>query len=130
MGSLIDQNADQALGSVGYLAFLAPGLMAASAMQTAITESAWPVRIGIKWRKNYWAQISTPITTNDLLAGLMIWIAIRLLFVSTAFAVMIWIFGAAPLGKAMAAAPAAALTGLAFASPWPPSPPGSRKTRP
>ena len=117
LGSLIDQDIDQALGGGGYLAFLAPGLMAASAMQTAITESAWPVRIGIKWRKNYWAQISTPITTNDLLTGLMIWIVIRLIFVSVAFAVIIWLFGAVPLGKGLAAVPAAVLTGTAFASP-------------
>lgn len=117
LGSLIDQNANQALGGAGYLAFLAPGLMAASAMQTAIAESAWPVRVGIKWRKNYWAQISTPITTNDLLAGLMIWIVIRLIFVSMAFAVIIWLFGAVPFGNGMAAVPAAVLTGTAFASP-------------
>lgn len=117
LGSLIDQDVDQALGGGGYLAFLAPGLMAASAMQTAIAESAWPVRIGIKWRKNYWAQISTPITTNDLLAGLMIWITIRLIFVSVAFAIIIWLFGAVGLAGGMAAVPAAVLTGTAFASP-------------
>lgn len=117
LGSLIDQELDPSLGGAGYLAFLAPGLMAASAMQTAIAESAWPVRVGIKWRKNYWAQISTPITTNDLLTGLMIWIGIRLIFVSAAFAVIIWLFGAVSLGNALAAVPAAVLTGTAFASP-------------
>ncbi|MCE2527017.1 MAG: ABC transporter permease [Actinomycetia bacterium] len=117
LGALIDRNVNQALGEAGYLAFLAPGLMAASAMQTAITEASWPVRTGIKWRKNYWAQISTPLTTNDLLTGLMIWITIRLLFVSTAFAVVIWVFGAGSFGKALMAVPAATLTGMAFASP-------------
>ncbi len=117
LGTLIDRNTNEILGDIGYLAFIAPGLMAASAMQTAITESSWPVRTGIKWRKNYWAQISTPLTPGDLLTGLMIWIFIRLLFVSTAFAVVIWIFGAAPFGKALAAVPAATLTGMAFASP-------------
>ena len=117
LGTLIDRNANQVLGDAGYLTFLAPGLMAASAMQTAITESSWPVRTGVKWRKNYWAQISTPITPNDLLTGLMIWIFIRLVFVSTAFAVVIWIFGAAPFGKSLAAVPAAVLTGMAFSSP-------------
>ena len=117
LGSLIDRSADQALGGAGYLAFLAPGLMAASAMQTAITESSWPVRTGIKWRKHYWAQISTPITTNDILNGLMIWIVIRLVFASTVFAVVIWAFGAAPLDKGLSAVPTAVLTGMAFASP-------------
>lgn len=117
LGSLIDQDLDEALGGAGYLAFLAPGLMAASAMQTAIAESVWPVRVGIKWRKNYWALISTPITTTDLLTGLMIWITIRLIFVSAAFAVIIRLFGAVSLGAGLAAMPAAVLTGTAFASP-------------
>ncbi len=117
LGTLIDRNINEALGDAGYLAFLAPGLMAASAMQTAITESVWPVRTGIKWRKNYWAQISTPVTPDDILTGLMIWVAIRLLFVSAAFAVMIWVFGAGSLAKSLLAVPAAALTGMAFASP-------------
>ena len=117
LGTLIDRSADQALGGAGYLAFLAPGLMAASAMQTAITDSSWPVRTGIKWRKHFWAQISTPVTPDDILNGLMIWVLIRLVFVSVAFAVVMWAFGAAPLERGFLAVPAAVLCGMAFASP-------------
>lgn len=117
LGTLIDRTADQTLGGAGYLAFLAPGLMAASAMQTAITDSSWPVRTGIKWRKHFWAQISTPITPDNIVNGLMIWVFIRLVLVSIAFAVVIWAFGAASLARGMLAVPAAVLCGMAFASP-------------
>ena len=39
-----------AFGGVSYLAFLAPGLLAAQAMQTATQESSWPVLAGFKWQ--------------------------------------------------------------------------------
>ena len=43
LGRLVDQHGTASLGGVSYLAFLAPGLMAASAMQTAVGESLYPV---------------------------------------------------------------------------------------
>src|SRR5918996_4936453 len=47
------------LGGVSYLVFLAPGLLAAQAMQTATIESSWPLLAGFKWLKTYEATIAT-----------------------------------------------------------------------
>ena len=46
LGSLVDARGTASLGGVSYLMFLAPGLMAASAMQTAVGESLYPVYLG------------------------------------------------------------------------------------
>ena len=43
LGTLVNQHGTAKLGGVSYLAFLAPGLLAATAMQTAIGESTYPV---------------------------------------------------------------------------------------
>ena len=42
LGTLVDQHGTASLGGVSYLAFLAPGLLAATAMQTAVGESHLP----------------------------------------------------------------------------------------
>ena len=54
LGALVDDGgAGQAgLDGLDYLSFLAPGLLAAAAMQTGCFESLWPVMAGIKWRKS------------------------------------------------------------------------------
>ena len=49
LGTLVDKHGTASLGGVSYLAFLAPGLLAAQAMQTAIGESTYPVLASVKW---------------------------------------------------------------------------------
>jgi lipooligosaccharide transport system permease protein len=44
---------------VPYLDYIAPGLLAAAAMQTAATESSWPVMGAIKWTRTYYAMTAT-----------------------------------------------------------------------
>ena len=41
------------LGGVPYLAFLGPGILASSCMQSASFESTYPIMGKIMWRKNY-----------------------------------------------------------------------------
>lgn len=107
-------------GSVGggnYLHFLAPGLLAASAMQTAIGESTWPVMASIKWIKTYDAMLATPLRVGDVLGGHLSWIGIRLTIPAVAFVAVAAAFGAWPSALVLLAVPAAVLTGLAFAAP-------------
>lgn len=117
LGTLVDRGAGQATLPVDYLAFLAPGLLAASAMQTGANDAAWPVMAGIKWRKTYQAVLATPVTVPDLVVGHLTWTAIRLALMGLWYAVVIWLFGVAPLDRTLLAVPPAILTGLAFAGP-------------
>src|SRR5437870_4335306 len=60
LGDMIDRHHGTIQG-VRYLAFVAPGLMAASAMMQAAAGSMWPVLAGVKWVRSYHAAVSTPV---------------------------------------------------------------------
>jgi lipooligosaccharide transport system permease protein len=119
LGSLIDKsgNAGHHLGGVAYLPFLAPGLLAASAMQTAANESSYPVLGAIKWIRTYHAMLATPLRVIDVLLGHLAWIALRLLMATTIFLAVMAAFGATKSWSAVLTVPAGVLTGLAFAAP-------------
>jgi len=118
LGSLVNRSAGASqLGGVPYLAFIAPGMLAAAAMQIASGEATYPVMGSIKWLKTYHAMLATPLGTGDVLRGHLSYMAVRLTIASSAFLVVMAMFGAvhSPLG--VLALPAAVLTGLAFATP-------------
>jgi lipooligosaccharide transport system permease protein len=127
LGSLVDASAGggtstdaanaAALAGVSYLAFLAPGLLASTAMQTAASESTFPVMAGIVWVKSFHGMIATPIRPSDVVVGKLVYIGLRLLLVVGAFFAVTVLFGAITRPAAVLAVPAALLTGLAFAAP-------------
>ena len=51
LGGFVQAGADLD-GAPTYLAFVAPGLVAAQAMQTATGETTWPVMCSIKWQRH------------------------------------------------------------------------------
>ena len=97
-----------------YLAFLAPGLLAGAAMQTATFESSFPISARIVWRRNYEAMLATPMRVWDLIVGELGWIGFRLLTTATAFVLVMVVFGIPRGPSAILAIPAAMLTGYAF----------------
>ena len=113
LGSLVDQRGGP--GGFEYVTWLAPGLLAAAAMQTAAGESSYPVMAGIKWIKSYDAALATPITVRDLTLGHFGWIGVRLLQMLVVYATVIIAFDAADLVRGLAAIAPALLTGLSFA---------------
>ncbi|MFZ0493518.1 MAG: ABC transporter permease [Acidimicrobiia bacterium] len=117
LGSLVNRGAGTASVGVPYLTYLAPGLLAATAMQTGAGDGSWPVMAGIKWTKTYFATLATPIRIRDLVVGHLGWVGVRMVFVSTVFVVVMAVFGAVPLGVGLLAVVPAVLTGLAFAAP-------------
>jgi len=110
-------SATASLGSVRYVAFLAPGLLAATAMQGGAMESLWPVQAGFQWQRFFQAAAATPLRPFDILAGWLAWVTFRLLLSATIFLAVATGFGAVPSPLAVLAVPAATLTGLAFAAP-------------
>lgn len=105
------------LGGVSYLAFLAPGLLASTAMQSAAFESTFPIMGGLVWNRTFHAMFATPISGRDVALGNLAWIGARLLLITTVFTGVIVAFGAAESPLVVFAIPAATLTGLAFAAP-------------
>lgn len=116
LGSLIPGGVARFDG-VSYLAFLAPGLLAAQAMQTATIESSWPLLAGFKWLKTFQGAIATPQRPADIALGHLYWQVVRMGIVTGVFLAVALAFGAVSLPLALVAWPASILTGLAFGMP-------------
>jgi lipooligosaccharide transport system permease protein len=116
LGTFVDRSTDLDLG-VPYLEFVAPGLLAATAMQVASFEASWPVLSAIKWSRQYHAMLATPLRIRDILAGHQTFIAARIVSTATVYLAVIAAFGAvhSPLG--ILAVPVAGLVGLSFSGP-------------
>jgi lipooligosaccharide transport system permease protein len=117
LGTLVNKHGSAKLGGISYLAFLAPGLLAAAAMETGIGESTYPVLGSVKWRRTYYAAVSTPLRPADLFHGHLLFTTMRLVMNCAVFMVVMVAFGAAKSPWVLAALPVAVLTGLAFAAP-------------
>jgi len=117
LGTLVDSSTSGGVEGHSYLVFLAPGLLAATAMQTAVGESTYPVMGAIKWVKTYHAMLATPLGVLDVLVGHLLYIGARVLIGSTIFLAVMTVFGAVDSTLALLTLPAALLTGLAFATP-------------
>ena len=104
-------------GGISYLEFVAPGLMAATAMQIASFEASWPVLAAIKWHRQYHAMLATPLRIRDVMLGHQAYFAFRMLLTATVYFVVILAFGAvnSPLG--VLAIPVTVLVGLSFTAP-------------
>ena len=116
LGVFVDRSADLASG-VSYLEFVAPGLMAATAMQIASFESAWPVLSAIKWDRGYHAMLATPLRIRDVVFGHQAYFAFRLLLTATIYFVVITAFGAVESPLGILAIPVTVLVGLSFSGP-------------
>jgi lipooligosaccharide transport system permease protein len=106
-----------AIGGVSYLVFLAPGLLAATAMQTASFEAMFPIIAGLEWNRIFHGMAATPISARDIALGNLAWMVARLTLISAIFTLVIVLFGAAESPLIVLAIPAAVLTGMAFAGP-------------
>lgn len=116
LGDYVDAERGTVEG-LSYLAFVAPGLLAASAMQIAAGESLWPVMGGTKWSRTFHGMVSTPIAPDDVYGGFLAWTAIRAGMAAVVFLGVATLFGAVGSPWGVLAVPAAVLTAAAFAAP-------------
>lgn len=117
LGAFIDDANPDGVAGVPYIIFLAPGLLAGQAMNTAVFESTYPVMAGIKWLKTYVAMIISPLSARHVAIGQLTWVGLRITLGATVFLAVMVVFGATDVPHAIAMLPAGVLTGLAFAAP-------------
>ena len=118
LGGYIDDASSGVGGAPSYLDFIAPGLLAATAMQVGTGEVTWPVMGAIKWDKTYYGMIATPLRVVDIVVGHLAFAMFRVASAAVVFVVALSVMGifASPLG-ALAALAGALLVGLAFVTP-------------
>src|ERR687896_2418804 len=117
LGALVDRGDPGSLGGVAYLTFVAPGLLAATAMQIAAGEAGQPVRGAFQFTKAYHAMLATPLDVRDVLHGHLLWILFRVVTSCAIYAAVMAAFGVFHSPWALLTLPAAVLTGMAFAAP-------------
>jgi len=117
LGSLVNHHVHAVGGEADYLDFLAPGLLASTAMQIGGNDAMYPVMAAFKWLRTYFAMLATPLTVLDILAGHLAWIALRLTLVCTIYLGIMAAFGTVHSALAVLAIPTGVLTGMAFAAP-------------
>jgi lipooligosaccharide transport system permease protein len=115
LGTLVNRHSSASLGGVTYLAFISPGLLAATAMQTGFGEAMYPVLGSVKWVSNYFAAAASPLRPADVFRGHLMFVTLRLVMNCGIFLAVIAAFGAARSPLVILALPVAVLTGLAFA---------------
>jgi lipooligosaccharide transport system permease protein len=114
LGGFVSTGADLE-GAPSYLAFVAPGLAAAHAMQTATGETTWPVMGNLKWHRTYFAMAATPLSVPDIAAAHLVFVVFRLATTSGVFLLVMAPFGVfASVWGVLLAWPVLMLVGLAF----------------
>jgi lipooligosaccharide transport system permease protein len=116
LGGIVDEGSAN-LGGLSYLEFVAPGLLAATAMQIGTNEGSFPVMAGLKWTKTYHAVVATPVRVTELFLGFFGWVALRILVAAAIFTAVAAAVGAFRSPWALLAPLAALGCGLAFAAP-------------
>lgn len=99
---------------VEYTAFVAPALLAASAMNGAVFESTMNIFWKLKWAKVYDVMLAAPLNVRDIAIGEIGWSQIRGGLYAGAFLSVALVMGLLQSWWALLALPAALLVGVAF----------------
>jgi lipooligosaccharide transport system permease protein len=102
--------------TIPYAAFVAPGMLAASAMNGAVLDSTFNVFFKLKYAKLYDAVLATPMSATDVARGEIGWALMRGGLYSTGFLLVMLAMGLVGSWWAVLAVPAALLVGFAFAA--------------
>ena len=118
LGGFIDDGTADLQGAPSYLAFIAPGLVAAHAMTIATGEVMWPVYGAVKWSKTYLGMAATPLSVGDIVAAHFAFVLFRVATTCGVFLAVLSLFGVfASVGGVLLAFLVQLLLGMAFAAP-------------
>jgi lipooligosaccharide transport system permease protein len=100
---------------VSYREFVAPGMLAAAAMNGAVLDTTFNFFVKFKYQGVYDAMLATPLRPFDIAVGEVSWSLIRGAAYAAAFLVAMLLFGLVHSWWALLVVPAAVLIGFAFA---------------
>ena len=101
---------------VTYTVFIAPAMLASSAMNGAMYDATFNLFFKLKYNKLYDAVLATPVTPLDVAVGEIGWALMRGTFYSAVFLVVMLVMGLIASWWALLALPAVVLIGFAFAA--------------
>ena len=116
LGALIGDVETAQGASVSYAAFIAPALLAVSAMNGAIYDSTWNVFFKLNYGKLYEGMLATSLGPLDVALGEILYALLRGLAYATGFMIIMQILGLNLAWTAVLALPAVVLIAFGFAS--------------
>lgn len=115
VGVLISRNSgNSGTGGIPYLTFIAPALLASTAIQGTLDEVVFPTIEGFKWRKLFFAQNATPISGTQIALGVYLAAITRALFSVTIYYLLLLIFNVVELRESFLLVPTAVFGGASF----------------
>jgi lipooligosaccharide transport system permease protein len=99
---------------VPYAVFVAPAMLAASAMTGALSETTFNFFAKMKYVKLYDGILATPVRPFEIALGELAWAMIRGNLYAAAFLALMVLMDLTSVGRALAAFPATVLVGFAF----------------
>jgi lipooligosaccharide transport system permease protein len=115
VGALIDRPIAYDGAQVGYVAFIAPGLIAVTIMFWSFFETLYASFIRMYYQKTFEAIVVTPLSLDDVIAGEIFWAASKSVGAATLMLGVISFFGVLE-PSALLVIPFSFLGGLFFAS--------------
>jgi lipooligosaccharide transport system permease protein len=100
--------------AVSYTEFVAPAMLATSAMNGALFDTTFGVFFKLKYEKVYDGVLSTPLRPRDVAGGELVFALMRAAVYAVAFVAVMVALGLVSSWWALLAAPAAVLIGFAF----------------
>jgi lipooligosaccharide transport system permease protein len=114
VGALVGQIPVPGVGPVAYAVFVAPAMLAASAMTGALAETTFNFFGKMKYMKLYDGVLATPVGPFEIALGELSWAMVRGTIYSAAFLGVMVAMDLTSPAKALAAFPATVLVGFAF----------------
>ena len=115
VGVLISKNSGTSgTGGIPYLAFIAPALLASTAIQGTLDEVVFPTIEGFKWRKLFFAQNATPISGAQIALGVYLAAIARAFFSVTIYYLLLLVFNVVELSESFLLVPTAIFGGASF----------------
>lgn len=118
VGALVDDgNGPQLLSGLSYLGFIAPALIATTAMMVVSQEALWPVMAGFVWTRHYRAMAATPLSPTAIVSGALLWNLTRGGIAATGFSAALTLFSDTRSWWLLVTPLFGSLTGAAFGMP-------------
>jgi lipooligosaccharide transport system permease protein len=116
IGELIGDVTPENGEAISYAMYIAPGLLATSAMNGAIYDSTWNVFFKIKHGRLYQSMLATSLGPLDVALGEILWALLRGLIYALGFMAIVTPLGLVSSWWAIAAIPAVVLIAFAFSA--------------
>ena len=115
IGVLVEQGSGTSgTNGIKYIAFIAPALLANTAITGIMDETVFPTIEGFKWRKLFFAQNATPITGRQIALGVYLAAICRAIFSVSVYYILLLTFDVVNFGISILLMPIAVLGGGAF----------------